>query len=408
LRDNYGHELNVEKMVHEPVPGNAIHVTLDIQLQQKAESLLAGEQGSIVVLNADTGEVYALASRPGYDPSVFVNRNTSEERAAILTGKPNRMMNRGYQQIYAPGSTFKIMLAAAALEEGVIDENTTHYCSGQFRLSPNGRPWHCWWRRGHGKVNVVEAIATSCDVFFYQVGLALGVDKINEWCDKFAFGGVTGLDLPGEVPGLVPGPEWKKAVERRRIPDRPWDWQWFDGDTVNLSIGQGSMAATPLQIAVLMSAVVNGGRRVRPYLVQDTGAHLSEPLLSEKTIRIVQKGMQRCVEKTHPIPTGTGKLAHIDGMTILGKTGSAQMVSLEAHAEYKTDEEIPKELRDHAWFMAGVMDRSPRIAICVMVEHGHHGSSAAAPLAKEVIEFFYEHCVPGQQPPERLAQAGSE
>ena len=406
IRDNYGHVLAVEPDVRHEVPGDPLYVTLDIQLQQKAESLLVGERGAIVVLDAATGEVYALASRPGYDPGVFVNRNTSEKRAAILTAKPNRMLNRAYQEMYAPGSTFKILLAAAALEEGVIDEKSTYHCSGRFRLTPNSKPTHCWWRRGHGHVDVNEAIATSCDVFFYQVGLQLGVDRINEWCDRLGFGRKSGLDLPGEVAGLVPNRAWKKALMQRRAPGRPWDHQWFDGDTVNLSIGQGSMSATPLQTAVLMASVLNGGRRVQPYLLRGSHSAPSERFFGDGTLRIVQRGMQRCIEKTGPVPTGTGKLARIEGMTVLGKTGSAQVVSLAQHEPYETEDDIPKDLRDHAWFIAGVMDREPRIAVCVLVEHGHHGSSAAAPLAKDIIEFFYDYCVPESEPAARLAQAG--
>ena len=394
--DNYGHRLNVEREAEDPVSGNDVHLTLDIGLQAKAEELLKGEEGAIVVLNADTGAVLALASVPGYDPSVFVSPQGTSQRAEILTGKPNRMINRAYQEVYAPGSTYKILLASAALEEGVVDKNTTYYCPGKFRLPGVNRPWHCWKRSGHGNIAVVDAIAFSCDVFFYNVGRLLEVDRIKEWSTKFGWGEKTGFDLPGEVAGLIPDPTWKRSVYKNLVPDDPSEWNWYPGETVNLSIGQGSCAATPLQCALLMATITNGGYKVTPFLDAEKlkgdqdGIIKKTKIISESTIAIIQEGMLKCVEKGSPAPTGTGRRAAIDGFRIMGKTGSAQMVSLSKHKDYATEEDIPKELRDHAWFMSGVMEQDERIAICILVEHGHHGSSAASPLAKEIIQYFYD------------------
>ena len=390
LVDSYGHNLRVEPEILDPIPGNSLDITLDIELQAKAEELLEGEEGAIVFLNADTGAVLALASSPGYDPSIFVTRRGNRKRIKALTDKPNRMLHRAYQEVYAPGSIFKVLLASAALEEGVIDVSTTHYCPGKFRVTPNDRPWHCWKRSGHGDVNVVDALAYSCDVFFYKTGLALGVDKIFWWSRRVGLGRRTGLDLPGEVAGLVPSRQWKEDLLRPSHRNEPWEYRWYPGDTVNLSIGQGAVATTPLQSAVLMAAIVNGGRRVQPHIKRISELTLSEPLLSEGTLDIIRRGLRKCVEKGPPAPTGTGHEAYIDEMVVIGKTGSSQIVSLSWHEEYATEEDIPKELRDHAWFIAGVMDREPRIALCVLVEHGHHGSSVAAPLAKTLIEFFYD------------------
>jgi penicillin-binding protein 2 len=389
LVDSYGHALSLEEK-QPAVPGDSVHLTLDIGLQAYCEQLLEAEHGAVVVLNADTGEVLALASSPGYDPNVFVSPNTSRERVEILRGKPNRMLNRAYQDIYAPGSVFKVLLAAAALEEGVIDADTEFYCPGHFTVTPNGRRWHCWRRVGHGKVSVVDALAFSCDVFFYNVGLELGVDRIDEWAEKLSVGHKTGIDLPGEVSGLIPSREWKERLLKPKHPDEPWEYRWYPGDTVNLSIGQGAASTTPLQNAVLMASIVNGGYRVRPYIQRDRKPERSEKLFHDSTLALIQKGMRKCVEKGPPAPTGTGREAQLDGWDIIGKTGSAQNVSLAQHEEYETEEDIPKELRDHAWFVAGVLDRDPRLAICILVEHGHHGSSAAAPLAKHVAEYMGE------------------
>ena len=287
------------------------------------------------------------------------------------------------------------MLAAAALEEGVIEPDSTFYCPGKFRLTAGGRAWHCWKRGGHGTVTVVEALAFSCDVFFYNVGLrlaqkdpALGPDKIAEWGHRMGLGVITGIDLPGEVEGLIPDRAWKKLLNADKD---IWEQRWYDGETVNISIGQGSVATTPLQNAVMMACIVNGGYRVQPHLNADFAPPRSERFLSDDTVATILKGMRLCVEKGPPAPSGTGHAADIPGMFIIGKTGSAQIMSLEHHEKYATEEDIPKKFRDHAWFVAGVLDRQPRIALCVLVEHGHHGSSAAAPLAKKAIQYFYGH-----------------
>jgi len=390
LIDSYGHNLKIEEEVSEPKEGDRLYITLDISLQAKAEELLEGEEGAIAFINADTGAVLALASSPGYDPSIFVARSGNRERMEALTSKPNRMLHRAYQEVYAPGSIFKVLLASAALEEGVIDIATTHYCPGKFRITPNDRAWHCWKRSGHGTVNVVDALAYSCDVFFYKTGLALGVDKISWWAKRLGLGRRTGLDLPGEVAGLVPSRKWKEDLLRPSHRNEPWEYRWYPGDTVNLSIGQGAAATTPLQNTLLMAAIVNGGRRIKPFINRVSEPMISEPLISAGTLDIVRRGLRKCVEKGPPAPSGTGHAAFINGMDVLGKTGSSQNVSLSKQEKYATEEDIPKDLRDHAWFVAGVMDREPRIALCVLVEHGHHGSSVAAPLAKTLIDFFYD------------------
>jgi penicillin-binding protein 2 len=282
-------------------------------------------------------------------------------------------------------------MASAALEEGVINESTTFYCPGKFRLDPNGRAWHCWKRGGHGSVSVVDALAFSCDVFFYNVGLQLGVDRMHDYATRVGLGGKTGIDLAGEAAGLIPSREWREQKLMEVYPNEPWNRRWYPGDTLNFSIGQGDTATTPLQNAMLMAAVINGGYRVRPYLNRALDPELSERIFSDRTIDIIRRGLLKCVEKGPPAPTGTGRAARVEGFQVLGKTGSAQMVGLEHHEQYETEEDIPKELRDHAWFVAGVLDRDPAIAICILIEHGHHGSSMAAPLAKTVIEYFYQH-----------------
>ena len=376
-----------EGLRKDPRPGKPLYLTLDIDLQAKCEMLLAGRMGAIAVLEAGTGAVLALASSPGYDPSVFVTRGHDQERIDLLTEtKPKRMLHRAYRENYPPGSVFKVVLAAAALEEGAITPETTFFCPGYFQINNRGRKWQCWKRGGHGSVAVVEALAFSCDVFFYNVGLRLGADRIAEWGHKLGLGVRSGIDLPGEITGLIPDRAWKA---RRNVGKPVWEQKWYPGETVNLSIGQGSASTTPLQNAVMIACIANGGYRVRPYLNAGLGAQRSEQLFSDATLEVVRKGLRLCVDKGPPAPTGTGHNAHIPGFHVLGKTGSAQILALKHHEKYEKEEDIPEALRDHAWFVAGVLDREPKIALCVLVEHGHHGSSVAAPLAKEIIEFFY-------------------
>ncbi|MCX5759764.1 MAG: penicillin-binding protein 2 [Candidatus Hydrogenedentes bacterium] len=388
--DSYGRKLKEEPDFRvDPASGHSLYTTLDIDLQKYCEQLLEGQVGAIAVLEADTGAVLTLASVPSYDPGVFVIHGRNRERSEALTTKPNPMVNRCFRETYAPGSTFKVMLATAALEEGIIDEHTSFFCPGFFQLPGVDRHWKCWNHAGHGTVSVVDALAYSCDVFFYNVGLRLGVDKIAEWSHRLGLGVKTGIDLPREVEGLIPSREWKEAQLKKLYPDNPWEWKWYPGNTVNLAIGQGEAAATPLQCAVMMASSINGGHRVRPYLNKALGPKVSESFVSEKTLRIVREGLRKCVEKDSPPPTGTGKAAKIPGMIVLGKTGSAQMVAIEQYKEYTSDQQIPYNLRDHAWFVCGVLDREPKLAMCILIEHGAHGSSAAAPLAKQVMEYFY-------------------
>ncbi len=454
-RDSLGNTLEEEGMRQEPAAGKPLHLTLDIQLQTYCEEILGNETGAIVVLDGDTGAVLALASMPGYDPNIFVNRDfgapkrkkktepkenagapdaqtapgpeeketpkpadgqeASNAQAAAGSGgaaptadstprgndelrellglakpdpsRPNRMIHRGYAGQYPPGSIFKVFLAAAALEEGLITPETTFFCPGHFQIGGKGNSWYCWRHSGHGSVTVVEALAYSCDVFFYNVGLnKLGVERIAKWAHKLGMSEKTGIDLPGEMPGLIPDPEWKRLLNKGKP---VWEQNWHPGETVNLSIGQGGATTTPLQNAVLMASILNGGVRVRPYLNQELGPQNSERLFSEATLATVIKGMRLCVEDGPPAPSGTGHVAYTPGMAVLGKTGSAQVVSLKVQKMFKRPEDVPRKYREHAWFVAGVLDRQPKLAICVLVEHGFHGAEAAAPLAKKVIDFYY-------------------
>lgn len=384
--DTYGRTLEEEtQWRRDPQAGDSVYLTLDVELQAYAEQLLEGLEGAIVVLNAETGEVLTLASAPGFDPSIFVQEGQDEARRKALFGKRNPMLNRCYQEQHPPGSVFKVAVAIAALEEGVVTPSTSFTCTGHFTLE-GGHQKRCWRYRlgGHGPTSLNLGLASSCDVYFYNLGLGLGIDRIHEWATRLGLGEKTGLVLD-EVPGIMPSREWKAAQFREAA---PWDRRWYAAETLDAAIGQGYVSVTPLQTAVMMATVVNDGRRVRPYIHADRAPEVSEPLFSESTLEAVRHALQLCVEKK-TAPSGTGQKAAVPGIVVLGKTGTAQVVSLQHHEDYETEEDIPYDLRDHAWFVAGCPYEDPPIAISVLVEHGLHGSSAAAPLAGKVIEFFY-------------------
>jgi penicillin-binding protein 2 len=401
--DTRGRRLK-EMFREDSIPGKPLHVTLDLELQQEAERLLASRLdahptvGSLVALNADTGEILAMASAPGYDPNAFVSNGRSDERIALLNDEMRPMEHRAYRNQYPPGSVFKIAMAITALEQGIISADTHILCQGSNYKNYGVRCWR-WELGGHQSINVVDALSQSCDIFFYEVGLRMteytvgertkwDVDRIHEWGKNFGLGVPTGVDLLGELSGLVPSMAWKRdsvgpGAER-------WEYDIYPAEIAMISIGQSYVEATPLQNAQLMAMVLNGGRRVIPYVNQDAAPdELSEPICSEATIALVQEGLRRCIED-EKTPSGTGTIARIEGLDVLGKTGSAQIVSRSVQEKYGEEENIPYRFRDHAWFVAGVFDREPKLAVCAMVEHGHHGNTAAGPLARELLRFFYE------------------
>ena len=383
--DKYGRTLDEETEYRkEPLPGDAIFLTLDMDLQAMAEHLLEGEQGAIVVLQAETGAVLAMASSPGFDPNVFVTPDPNGMRTDILTSKPSRLMNRCIEEAFPPGSVFKILVAMAGLETGAIDENTSFFCGGRYVGQGFSKRCHT----SHGSVSLKGAIARSCDVYFYNVGNRIGVERLHDWAQKFQFGRTTGIDLPSEISGVVPNKAWKDEFFKDRLP--PEDRKWFPPETLDFAIGQGFLNTTPLQCAILVASVVNGGRVVRPYLNQAIKPMVSEPVVSERTVAAVRGGTIECVAAVN----GTGRRARVDGLVMLGKTGTAQVVSQKWNAGL-TDEQIPYQRRDHAWFVCGVMDPDLPVAMCVLVEHGLHGSTGAAPLAKELVEFIYSDKLAG-------------
>jgi penicillin-binding protein 2 len=362
-------------------PGHNIHLTIDEKLQQEAEILLSGKAGAAIAMNPNNGEILALASSPSFDQNAFVNGLSATAWESLISNPKRPMENKAIQAEYPPASTYKMITAMAALEEGAIDADTVMHCTGGFTFGD--RTFRDWKKEGHGAVNVLSALAQSCDVFFYQAGLKVGVDRLAYYAKNSGLGETTGIDLGHEGRGLVPTSKWKK----RRTGE-----SWQPGETLSVAIGQGFNLATPLQILQFTSAIANGGKRYRPLIVKRIetaeGRLVRESVVevtgnlpvSPEKLNIIKKGLMMVVNS----PFGTAHGARIDGIKMSGKTGTAQVVGRVGEGE----KEYPKHLRPHAWFVAYAPSDNPQIAVVVIIEHGEHGSSAAAPIARDMIKSY--------------------
>ena len=369
----------------EAVPGHNVYLSLDIELQRLAEFLLEGKVGTIVALNPSTGDVLAMASSPAFDPNAFVEGMTYQSWDELISNPFRPMENKAIQGQYPPGSTYKIVAAMAGLGENVISPQTRLYCPGEYRYGD--RIFRCWKRRGHGWMNLEQAITQSCDVYFYQVGEKLGVDRLAKYAKACGLGAPTGIDLDNEASGLVPTSEWK--LNRMGVP-------WQGGETLSVVIGQGFNLVTPIQMVCLISAVANGGVRYKPLVVSriESPDGLSvkeeEPVpqgklpVSEYRLRLIKQGLYDAVNK----PGGTAWRSRIPGVGMAGKTGTAQVVGMPEDNAKVPKKDMDLLLKDHAWFVAYAPAEDPRIGVVVLVEHGGHGSSGAAPLAKKIVEKY--------------------
>jgi penicillin-binding protein 2 len=366
-------------------PGLDLHLAIDLDLQQFAAQRLGEESASVVLVDIHTGDVLVMASTPSFDPNAFNRGLTADEWKDLITNPRAPLTNKAIAGQYPPGSTFKIMTALAALESGSITADQRVFCPGQMSLG--NVTFHCWKKGGHGALDLIGGIKNSCDVYFYEIARRTGFERIAEMARKFGLGGATGLDLPGERPGAIPDKAWKRAVLGQ---------PWHPGETLINAIGQGYVLATPLQLAVMTARIANGGYAVTPHLardiVEDTRA-LPRPApnwpelgVSRQSLALVRRGMYAVCNE----PGGTSFSARIkdESMAMSGKTGSAQVKHITARerdAGLKKQEEIPWKDRDHALFIAYAPESEPRYACCVVVEHGAHGGSAAAPVARDIL-----------------------
>ncbi len=358
--DNRGRQVRTLGL-KEPVNGKDLRLTIDINLQSACDKALEDKRGAIIAMDPNTGEVLALSSSPGFDPNVFVHPEDSSERVKLIRNKRMYpLLNRAISGIYQPGSIFKIVVAMAALDTGRIDRQTRFNCPGFFTLGTG--KFACWKEGGHNSQNVVDALMNSCNVFFYNTGRALGIDNIEAGAKIFGFGKTTGIDLPGEAKGVVPGRFWKRSVKKD---------SWYEGDTVNLAIGQGYILATPIQVLEMISIVANNGKAVKPYIVKridasDVSTVARHDLnFSKNAMRAVRDGLYKVVNAQN----GTGKRARLEGVAVSGKTGTAQ------NPGGKT----------HAWFVGFAPFDNAKISLVVFLEHGGKGGLEPSEIAKEIF-----------------------
>ncbi|MCA8928463.1 MAG: penicillin-binding protein 2 [Alphaproteobacteria bacterium] len=359
-------------------PGATVRLALDAELQRYGASLFGEETGAAVVMDIHSGEVIALISRPSFDPGLFPDGISQVNWDRLLNAPNAPLVDKAIAGQYAPGSTFKMLVALAGLESGQITPKTKFHCSGVLELG-KGR-FHCWNRGGHGSVDVHDAIVQSCDIYFYEVARRIGIDRIADMARRFGLGSRLGIDLPGEQPGLIPDKEWK----RKRF-DRPWQI----GESLVAGIGQGYVLATPLQLAAMTARMVNGGQLVRPGLLAES-AHPGQAedtlTVSAQALDIVRRAMIGVTSE----PKGTAASSQIphERLRMGGKTGTSQVRRIsqrERRQRVLRNDELPRQERDHALFVGFAPIDAPRYAVSVIVEHGGGGSRVAAPIAADLL-----------------------
>lgn len=382
--DALGRKLRVLREVEE-VPGDTVKLTIDLDLQDAAARALGDHDGSVVALDPNTGEILAYVNQPSFDPNIFARGVRAQEWRALLSDKHRPLNNRAIQGQYPPGSTFKIVVATAALEEGVINPFNRIHCPGGVQFG--NHYFRCWKKGGHGAVNLHEALVQSCDVFFYQVAQRLGIDSIAQYARTFGLGLPTGIDLEHEKAGTIPDSDWK----RRRFKQ-----PWYAGETLSAAIGQGYVTATPLQMANAI-ATLAVGKRYRPHFVRQIETPEGEIVRAEQpevvakldvratTLRQVREALRDVVNTER----GTGKKARLKEVEVAGKTGTSQVVKM-GEKRLKPSQ-MPWQHRDHAWFIAYAPVDAPEIAVAALVEHAEGGGGAvAAPVAHEVMQTYFQ------------------
>lgn len=377
----------------EGIPGTTLPLTIDMRLQKIAYEKMKNESGAAVLLDIYTGEVLALVSTPSFDPNKFNRGLSNEEWEEISTNEKNPLLNKALGGLYSPGSTFKMVVALAALEAGVIRPDTKIFCGGHIMMGSHR--FHCWKGSGHGNVDLKEALMHSCDIYFYEVARRTGIDKIAAMAKRFGFGMPTGINLPGEKSGLMPTRRWKELILGE---------QWLQGDTYNAGIGQGYVLTTPIQLAVMAAILANDGYKIKPTILvpenRDATVCPGENLnLSKTHLQLMREGMFDVVNAAK----GTAKTArlNVDGKLIAGKTGTTQVkrISMKEREEgLRSQDELPWEDRNHALFVSFGPTDNPRYALAVVIEHGGGGASTAAPVARAIMEAALK-LDPASKPP---------
>ena len=372
------------------IRGSDVYLTIDAKLQNFSYNLLKDKQGSIIVMNPHNGDILTFVSHPGYNTNLFARGISSKDYKKLLNDKAKPLLNRALVGQYPPGSTVKPFFGLVALEEGIIDKSRVFACTGAYKLENYKRPFKCWKKDGHMDVNLSSAVASSCDVFFYRLAEISGIDMINDKLQKFGFGQKTYLDLYGEKNGLLPSREWKN--KSRQEP-------WYPGETLNIGIGQGYFLATPLQLANATSLLASGGSSTTPHLFLRSIDRVNNEVsnfkynenensidIDTESLHIVNEAMWRVI---YDKEIGTAShIKKVQGLEFAGKTGTAQVYNLDKGESGK------KSLQDHALFISFAPFESPEIVVSVIVDNGGSGSSVAAPIARDIINYYFENIKP--------------
>jgi len=376
-----------------PTVGNSVVLTIDSAVQKQAERAFGEQAGAAVAMDVNSGEILAFVSNPGFDPSLFSGKLPPDIWNGYLEDKRRPLENKALSGQYPPGSTFKVVTALAGLYDNRIDDSTSVNCSGAYTLGTS--TFKCWNKKGHGTTSLRKSLRESCDVYYYQLGEKLGVDKIAATARAFKLGAPMGVELQNEKAGLIPTSEWKQKRFGKR---------WFHGETLPVSIGQGYVLTTPIQLASMIATVANEGTVYRPHLVKRIvdadGKLLRETRpevigttsFSKEAYRLVKQGLYAVVNE----PGGTGAMARLYDVRVAGKTGTSQVVKMR-----DSKQGTPYQFRDHALFVAFAPFDKPEIAVAVVVEHGEHGGSAAAPIAGRILRAYFD----GKKPPRKEPSA---
>ena len=355
------------------IPGKPIQLTIDYDLQAIADRDFAGKEGALVAMDARTGEILAMVSRPTFDPNDFAVRIPAKEWLQLNTDPETPLLNRAIQAQLAPGSVFKIVMATAMLESKAISPTYKVFCPGYATFY--GRVFHC--DHPHGEVDLHKAIVASCDVYFYNVGKLLGIDRISYYANALGLGHLTGIDLPGEEPGLIPSEAWVERVYHHK---------WYPGSTISVSIGQGAVMVTPIQLARMVAGVASGGTLVEPHLLKDdANVRATTFPISAKTVDTITQGMWGVVNEPDGTTSGLVKLKNID---FCGKTGTAQTMS------YQLQNRLGKHVKENAWFVGYAPRENPEIVVAALVQGGGWGSVSAAPIVRDVVKAYYDKKYP--------------
>jgi penicillin-binding protein 2 len=371
-----------------PTPGQNLHLNLDIELQRAAEKAFGEERGALAAIEPGTGAVLSLVSVPSYDPNLFVNGIPLAAYQLLSTSHDQPLFNRALRGQYPPGSTTKPFIGLAGLELGTITTLDTVNCTGYYLLKNDERHYRDWKKEGHGVIGLTRAIVESCDVYFYDLALNLGIDNISSYLANFGFGRKSRIDIGGEADGLLPSREWKRKARRE---------PWFPGETLITGIGQGFFLATPLQLANATATLASRGKLMKPTVIHDIENPTSQtinvmPATLFNEVPINEAGnwwrIERAMTKVVHSPTGTARrISHGIDYQIAGKTGTSQVFGIKQDEEYVA-EDIEKRLRDHALFISFAPVDNPKIAVAVIVENGGSGGAVAAPIARKVIERY--------------------